>query len=176
MMFMIRARLVSYTLNRFINMLKRVALTLVLFVLIVKLASARSVWSPRTVLSDTTVYYLDGKVVSSEYFHTLDANTLTFIDVNRNAGTVRGFTKDTAPTDLRSYQSKGTKIDWSVAKTLRDVSFVVNDQVTDAQEARSIAGEQIQSVYQLPASATGPTGEVGSFGRNGVIVITTKKK
>lgn len=151
-------------------MLERFTFTLVLSVLAVGLASAQATQS------DTLTYYLDGKIVNSTYFQTLDANTLAFIDVNKQAKTVRGFTKDAAPTDLASYQSKGTKIDWSVAKELRDVSFLVDNQVTDSQEARAIASEQIESVYQLPPSATEPTGELGSFGKNGVIVITTKKK
>jgi hypothetical protein len=122
-------------------------------------------------------YYLDGKVISSERFLKLDSKTLVSIDVDKSAGTIKGFTGGaTSSAEPRSYQSKGTKIDWSAAKALRDVSFIVDDKVTDAQKARLIATEQIESVYQLPASVTGPNGEAGSFGKNGVVVITTKKK
>lgn len=148
-------------------MLKRFIFTLVLFVLAIGSGAAQ------TIPSDTSTYYVDGEVVSSTYFQTLDANTLAFIDVNKQAKTVRGFTKDVAPTDIAFYQSKGTKIDWSVAKELQEVSFVVDNQVTEAQEARAITTEQIESVYQLPPSAKD---EIGGVGKNGVIVITTKKK
>ena len=148
-------------------MLKQFILTPVLLVLAVGLASAQ------TTSSDTSTYYVDGKVVSSTYFQTLDANTLAFIDVNKQSKTVRGFTKDTAPTDLALYQTQGTKIDWSVAKELRDISFIVDNQVTEAQEARAITTEQIESVYQLPPSNKD---DIGGFGKNGLIVVTTKKK
>ena len=148
-------------------MLKQFIFTLMLLVLTIGLAPAQ------TTPSDTSTYYVDGKVVSSSYFQTLDANTLAFIDVNKQAKTVLGFTKDAAPTDLASYQTQGTKIDWSVAKELQEVSFIVDNQVSEAQEARAITTEQIESVYQLPPSAKE---EIGGFGKNGVIVITTKKK
>ncbi|GAB3808654.1 hypothetical protein GCM10028819_48160 [Spirosoma humi] len=157
-------------------MLKRFTFTLLSFVLALGLAFAQRTSLPQATPGDTLTYYLDGKVVNSTYFQTLDANTLAFIDVNKQTKTVRGFTKEAAPTDVASYQSRGTKIDWSVARELRDVSFLVNNQVTDAHEARAIASEQIEHVYQLPPSATGDVGEAGTFGKNGVIVITTKKK
>ena len=148
-------------------MLKHATFTAVLFVLDIGLATAQ------TTPNDTLTYFVDGKVVSSSYFQTLDANTLSFIDVNKPAKTVRGFTQDAAPTDIASYQSKGAKIDWSVAKELQEVSFVVDNRVTEAQEARAITIDQIESVHQLPPSGKD---EIGSFGKNGVIVITTKKK
>jgi hypothetical protein len=122
-------------------------------------------------------YYLDGKVISAERFLKLDAKTLISIDVDKGTGMVKGFTqKATESMHPRSYEMKGTKLEWSAAKVLQDVSFIVDEKVTDAQKARSIPAEQIDSVYHLPVSATGPNGETGSFGKNGVIIVTTRKK
>ena len=157
-------------------MFKRLAFTLTLSTLVVGLASARQVNSAQVTLTDTLVYYLDGKVISSARFLKLEPGTLARTDVDMGVGTVKGYTKGvTTPAESPLYQSKATKIDWSVAKTLQDVSFIVDDKVTDAQKARSIATEQIESVYQLPPSEKGPNGEVGSFGKNGVVIVTTKK-
>ena len=157
-------------------MIKRLTFALVMATLVVSLASAHNANSSPTPLADTMTYYLNGKVISSERFLKLDSKALVSIDVDKGAKTVKGYTTDSPSVEPRSYQSKGTKIDWSAAKVLQDVSFVVDDKVTDSQKARSIDSEQIESVYQMPASATGPNGDVGSFGKNGVVVITTKKK
>ena len=158
-------------------MLKSVAFTLVMSFLAVGLASARHDCPPLVSPGDTTTYYLDGKVISSENFTKLDPKVLVSIHVDKGAGTVKGYTGGvTTSTEPYLYQSKGTKIDWSAARVLRDVSFIVDDKVTDAQKARLITADQIESVYQLPASATGPNGEAGSFGKNGVLIITTRKK